>query len=355
MGAPERVAGINGPQPPSSRPQTPTDPTAEPTLTLSTGPTARRLLGLTRRGGPHEPYRSADGWDHYRWKSLDGGSVEVALRNAAHPEHAADDELAAETLRWAPTTDRSYVQLNALLVCLVRLDGVARQWHWCRVTETLHGDKAHAERHNLPIQGLLALLVRGRWNLGHRSAAPVAKRRGRPKVDPGPAGRQLVEFTDRTRSSGTVVLEPSFRAELEVATAQVAATALRLGASGVPNPEGNLPSRAMRARLRLSAVFACTLRRSGEAKEPDTEVLESLVTSSGGDLERITRRRHRESWGLAALEELKAAVVTVGIGLLAFEDKARSVLHFPLQLGSPLPASAVEGAAGAALSSRAPP
>ena len=311
------------------------------TLRLPVGPVARLLLGLCRRGPAPEPTRVADGWAHYAWEGLDGGVGHVAIRTPDHPDHGPDDDEALEALRRAPVEDRSYAELAVILARLLELDGLEGQWRWQRVGEVLYGRHCHPERHNPALRGWLALLRRGAWDLGLGPPERTARARkaGRSRTSPRtprPKARPLLDVERSTRSSATVRLDSVFSAALGTRTVELPAHAARLSQPDHKNPQGNLPTRATRARARLAAAVASTTRPGPQpaGREDDASLrLHELLERYGGvDLEPVARRRHVAEWAYALLTDLKDAFVAIGVGLAQLPSVARRVTDTAIRL-----------------------
>ncbi|HET7486514.1 MAG TPA: hypothetical protein VFJ85_01200 [Acidimicrobiales bacterium] len=299
-------------------------------LQLPTGPLARLLAGLCRQGEPPTATSEADGWATYRWRGLDGGEGRLELRTAEHPDHCDDDERAARALERAAREPVSAAELAAVLTRLVELDGADGQWCWARVTELLRGRRAKTDRHNGPIQGWLALLERARWHLAPPRTAGADR-----QAKPGPAvvaGQPLVTIERHTRCSATAHLHTAGGRQLRAECRSVPASTLDLAAPA-PNPEGNHPSRAVRARARLAAIFA-TAAGAGDVAVDD------LMAGYGGvDLGPVTRRRHTAGWTDHVLEEVVSGLRAVGHHLAELPHRARRALATVVRLARPAPAT----------------
>jgi len=233
--------------------------------------------------------------------------------------------------------DGAIVELAVVLTLLMELNGVRGLWRWQRAIEILHGSGARPERHNDPIQQLLALFQRARVSFDDTSTTEPA------------TWSQLVVLERSTRSSATVHLDPGFHRELAAVTYAVPAEAFRIGppttqpdpkkpdvVKKVANPEGNLPSRRARARVRVGLMLKVAPRRSGEKPKAQLATeLEQLVVDAGGDVERVKRRRHLQPWGLALKDELETAGKALGVGLVWFRDQVGSILRTILHIGRP--------------------
>lgn len=323
-----------------------------PTVALPAGPLARLLSGLCRQGPTPEPVKVAKGWSTFRWRGLDGDEATLELRTAEHPEHTEADDQAAAALARATTAPRAAVELAAILARMVELDGADGQWRWARVTELLHGARTKTDRHNPVVQGWLALLERARWRLR-------PGRSGRPLVD----GQAIVTLERHTRCSATVRLQAAVARQLAAECREVLATTLELVAP-VPNPEGNHPSRAVRGRARLAAIFAT------DASTESLQIDELMARYGGLDLAPVTRRRHTPGWTDHVLEELTAGLRAIGQHLAQVPQRARralaTVVHFvcsgapagksgaPLPQSAPRPVASPVGRRSAVRSSRAP-
>lgn len=331
----------------SARPpgQSPDGTPTVSTVRLPTGRVARLLLGLCRRGPAHQPPEVAEGWAVFRWKGLDGDAGEVAVRTSEHPDHTEEDDLALGALGRAPTEDRSYDELAAVLSRLLELDGQDGQWRWQRVGELIYGRRSHPERHNPALRMWLALLERGLWHLEPPATTASAKksRRGGKASAAAPrakarSGRRLLALERLNRSSATVRLEPGFAAELAERSVSVPDEVFRLSQADHVNPEGNLPTRATRARVRLGAVLWS--QRTGEGEAPQTREDEVrlrglLQDYAGVDVEPVSRRRHLAQWSDRVLEDLRAVVTDLALGLARVPERARQVLETVVHIARP--------------------
>ena len=340
------------------------------TVRLPTGPVAQLLLALCRRGPAHEPAEVADRWAVFRWNGADGHSGEVAIRTPDHPDHTEEDDLALEAIRRAPTEDRSYDELAAILSRLLELDGQDGQWRWQRVGELVYGRRSHPERHNPALRMWLALFERGVWQLGPPAASAATKktrRASKGSAGSRPAktrrGRSLVRLERLNRSSATVRLEPAFAAELAETSVPVPEDVFRLSQPDHANPEGNLPTRATRARVRLGALLWWQRRDQAQppqGREDDVRLRELLQDYAGVDVEPVSRRRHLAQWTDQVLDDVRAAATTFGLGLARMPERARQALDTVVQVGRPAPASSERpiGSPGRSVRSsgrRAPP
>lgn len=289
-------------------------PPAPGTVSLPAGPLARLLYGLCRQGPAPEPTKVSNGWATYRWTGLDGDEGVVELRTASHPEHTDDDELAAGALRRAATQPRAGIELAVMLARAVELDGAEGQWRWARVTEVLHGKRAKTDRHNGPVQAWLALFERGRWHL-----APGSRPAGKTKSTTVVAGAALASIERHSACSATLGLHPGVARQLGAERHDVAATTLELAAA-CPNPEGNNPSRAVRARARLAAIFAA------DADAGDIKVEDLMAHYGALDLDPVARRRHTPGWTDHVVEELTAGLAAIGRQLAQAPQRARRAL-----------------------------
>lgn len=291
------------------------------TMLFPTGRNVRQLLGLGRRGEPLVPARVLDHLAVYSIIGLGEDRFELALRLPEHPEHSPDDDLAAETLRSAPTRERSVLELAVLLLWLLALHGTDSPLRRQRVIDVLYGSRARPERHNEATKGWLAVLQRAFIDFN-------------PPDAPGPAvGRPLLQL-----EGGLVRVEPEFASDLAGTTYETPLSTFCINPAGVegsvsPNPEGNLPSRAIRARLRLAAVLAVAPRRRGERpRQAVDRELEELVVDGGGDPEPVKRRRHQAKWGLGLLDDLKPFLHELGVKLLTEIKDGLSVLRSLLSI-----------------------
>lgn len=278
-------------------------------------PVVRFLLALSVQGPARQPVKEHAGWAWYRWEGM-GGKGEVGVRTPDHRDHAPEDDLASWVVTTAPTRCRSYSELAAILTRLVEFDGAEGKWRLERVAELLYGParpSSHRERQLPPLHAWLALLQRGRWKLGS-----------------GPARPLLTVERDSRRSAATVHLEPQLAQALGAPRVEVPAQTFLIPQPGHHNPEGNLPSLAVRARARLAAVFAYCWR-----KRPDEDpLLEDILVGCGGlDVGPVTRRRRLNDWLDQLGEDLvHTATKLLGVGLAACPPPARQVLRTALRL-----------------------
>ena len=319
------------------------------TLLLPAGPALQLLFGLCRRGEPLEIHHVARGWAFYRWGGLDGGVGWVGLRTEDHPDHCEADDRAHRALLRASTTDRSLVELAVIVARLHELNGLVRGWWWRRVTRVLYPEQSEAlaDRHNPEIQDWLALLERGWLFLGLRShpslpPGPVS-RRGRVP-EPTPTALVRLEGAGGGRR-GTVHLDPSFATVLGAALVEVPVQLYAFVDPGSPNPEGTLPARPTRARLRVATALAAAARHQQElggarpgdesTDGPRDEVpLEQVLAHGGIDARPVQRRRHVLAWGLALRDELRDAYTALGAVVAEVADRAGGILKSILVLGS---------------------
>ncbi|MFN2505466.1 MAG: hypothetical protein ABR540_14775 [Acidimicrobiales bacterium] len=330
-------------------------------LEVPTGQRARLLYGLTRCRPLPQPHRRVDGWDCYAAEGLDGDRYQIALRTSDHAGYSETDELALAGLRRGATDVGGLTELQVVLSRLLEFAGAAGLWCWQRVSEVLYGPGARPLRHNLPAKQWVALLSRGRVTYD-------------PDTSTSPESwTQLVTLEEVHRSSRTVHLDPVLHRELAAVTYTAAATAFRFGPPTepvdrnnpragerkVPNPEGNLPSRRARARIRASALLEVAPRRPGEKPKREFEKeIEPLLVGAGMDLGPVKRRRHVPSWALDACGELVKACTLLGVGIARVVERVGSVLRHKLRVERPpaddggLPA---QDAPAATRASRAPP
>ena len=330
-------------------------------LDVPTGQRARLLYGLARCRPLPQPHRRAEGWDCYHVEGLDGDRYQVALRSPDHPSFSDEDELALAGLHRGATDVGGLPELEVVLSRLLEFAGVVGLWCWQRVSEVLFGPGARPLRHNVPAKQWVALLGRAR-------VAYDADTTTSPET-----WTQLVTLDEIHRSSRTVHLDPTFHRELAAVTYPAAVATFRFasptepidrsdpaaGERKVPNPEGNLPSRRARARIRASALLEVAPRRPGEKPKREFEKeIEPLLVDAGMDLERVKRRRHVPRWALDACGELVKACTLLGVGIATVVQRVGSVLRHKLRVGRP-PADHAglrsQDAPATAQASRAPP
>lgn len=297
-------------------------------LRLPTGKVVLTLLGLCRQGQVLEPIEDrGDGRLWFRWTGLRGvgeGAVGVL----------ADDDEALAALHRASGSVRAYVELLAVLSCVLTLANAGGQWRLERVASLLYGTRtasSHRARQLPGIKGVLALLERGYFQIAvpaNKAARPAGRAQPASDVVSG----HLIAF-DRSPSgvARTVRPLPAFLAALGSFTVLVPASYFGLSEPGHRNPEGNLPGLAMKARLRLAAAIAARWRRN----QPQAMRTEELLRDFAGvDSERVNRRRHVPQWAEEVWRVLKLAKA-IGPGLERVErsddddgdDRARSLLR----------------------------
>ena len=307
------------------------------------------------------PHRRIDGWDCYAVEGLDGGRYQIALRSPDHPDFSEKDELALAGLQRGATDVGGLPELQVVLSRLLEFAGATGLWCWQRVSEVLFGPGARPLRHNVPAKQWVALLSRARVTYD-------------PEDSTSPeTWTQLVTLEEIHRSSRTVHLDPAFHRELAGVTYPAAVATFRFasptepvdrndpgaGERKVANPEGNLPSRRARARIRASALLEVAPRRPGEKPKREFEKeIEPLLIDAGMDLDRVKRRRHVPRWALDACGELVKACTLLGVGIATVVQRAGSVLRHKLRVRRPPvdhggPRS--QDAPATAQASRAPP
>ena len=254
--------------------------------------------------------------------------------------------------------DRSYDELAAILARLLELDGCDGQWRWQRVGELLYGRRSHPERHNPALRAWLVLLERGLWQLGLSAPArSVNKSRNRTRANAAPpkGGRGLLHLERLNRSSATVRLDPAFAAELRAATSELPAHVFRLRLEDRPNPEGNLPTRATRARARLGAALACWAHQPPGPEGLNARLNDVLERYGGVDIDRVARRRHLAQWADDLLEHLVAAASQLGAGLARLPARAGRVVDTVVRLGRARPPQPASAPTAPTVPPRAPP
>ena len=330
-------------------------------LDVPTGQRARLLYGLARCRPLPRPDRRVEGWDCYAAEGLDGDRYQIALRSPDHPDFSEEDELALAGLHRGAADVGGLPELQVVLSRLLEFTGAAGLWCWQRVSEVLFGPGARPLRHNVAAKQWLALLSRGR--VAYDPDASTS-----PEI-----WTQLVTVEEIHRSSRTVHLDPAFHRELARVTYPAAVATFRFasptepvdrtdptaGERRVPNPEGNLPSRRARARIRASALLEVAPRRPGEKPKREFEKeIEPLLVDAGMDLERVKRRRHVPRWALDACGELVKACTLLGVGIATVVQRVGSVLRHKLRVGRPPAEHAAlpsQDAPASARASRAPP
>ncbi|MFP5319456.1 MAG: hypothetical protein ACLGI2_14340 [Acidimicrobiia bacterium] len=279
-------------------------------LRLPTGKVVLLLLGLCRQGRGPEPLEDrGDGRLWFRWTGLRGGAGAVGVVD--------DDVEALEALRRASTSARSYVELLAVLACVLMLANAGGQWTLERIAALLYGTRtssSHRARQLPGIKGFLALLERGYFQL----VVPADKvARSTTKASAGEviAGQLISLERVPGGRARTVRPLPAFLAALGSFTVVVPSSFFALADVGHRNPQGNLPGLAMKARLRLAAAIAARWRRNQPQAMRTDELLRDFA---GVDMDRVIRRRHVREWVEEAWRVLKLAK-TIGPGLERIE------------------------------------
>ncbi len=300
---------------------------------LPTDKLALLLGGLCAEGSARLPVEERDGWLFFRWEGLAGGQGQVGIR--------ADDVECRAAMERASTEPRAFVELWALLVRLLELDGRVGEWRLERVAELLYGprcESSHRERQLPGLRGWVALLERGWWQLD-ASVEPKQTgrgRKGRPGVSYGGtfAGGHLIEVERSSRCRATVRLAPALAGLRTKAYVEVPASIFRLPQDDHHNPDGNRPSLAVRARTRIGAALAGRWRqRTGQP----VALEEVLVRFAGVDVGRVARRRRQASWFDALTAELVAVWRGGGVGLVERPAPRRPVLRSLVRLVVPVP------------------
>jgi hypothetical protein len=312
---------------------------------LPTSKLARLLLELFRQGDalPGEP--DADGTVRFSWSADALGTGSVAVP-------AGDDQL-LELIGAARSDSHLWVELAALLTVLLQVDGVAGAFRPDQVLEltlsapthpppTLQSlnagrselgkpakpDRHHPERHRPHVRALLRLLAEADWQitLSHNDADLVGW------VD-GP----LVDLADPNADGApqTATLVAGVHQALGVFTTLVPRRAYRLRDRKHSNPEGNLPSRACRARIRLAGAMAQRWRAHTGRRVSMQEIIE---TFAGIDSGRFGRRGRLVSLLQHGLDELADHYQAGGAGLAAvppLERLQRPLLRLLVSLVMP--------------------
>lgn len=300
---------------------------------LPTGKAVLVLLGLCRQGPELEGTHRGDGRLWFRWEGLRGGCGDVGIE--------VDDSEALAALHRARSCTRSYVELLAILVWVVALAGVAGQWRLERVASLLYGPRrrsSHRERQLPSLHGWLALLERGWWQLDARPKPGSGRRTKRSKkgsdLEPDDAvikgsllSVQAVPGRSRAR---TIVPAPAFLAALAKGfSVTVPESIFRLPDPEHTNPEGNLPSLAIKARVRLAAAIGARWRMASNHSLYTEELLNDFA---GLDTARIERRGHLRGWIFALIDTLRGAHEDGCSGVAAEPEPTTPLLRTRLSL-----------------------
>ncbi len=271
-------------------------------------PTSKLVLLLLalcfqRRGGPG--VEEADGWVTYRWLGPRGGNALVSVP-ADRPDLVA-------TLQRVVSTPVAFIQLAAVLVALALHADVEGGWAYERVAELLHGPrtrKSHRAREIPPLRAWLTLMADACWRIDLEEAPGGARaRRKRPQA---PA-RIQIDGPLLSVEGTTVRLGKELAAALRSAMfVTVPASLFLLSRLGHANPQGNFPSVAARARMRIAAAVAGRWRQANGRRIRPEELFEQWA---GIDLEPVRRRRRVRSWTRALEAELTETATAGGPGL----------------------------------------
>jgi hypothetical protein len=279
---------------------------------------------LFRQGEPLSGEPAADGSVRFTWSADALGTGSVAVP-------AGDDQLLA-LIGAARSDSHLWVELAALLTVLLQVDGVAGAFRPDQVLElTLRAptrrsptlpsrhagrreqgaqarpDRRHPERHRPHVRALLRLLAVAHWQitLSHNDTDLAGW------VD-GP----LVVLADLDADGvpQTATLVAGVHHALGVFSTLVPRRAYRLRDRRHANPEGNLPSRACRARIRLAGAMAQRWRARTGRRVSMQEIIE---TFGGIDSGRFGRRGRLLSLLQHGLDELADHYQAGGAGLAA--------------------------------------
>ena len=311
---------------------------------LPTGKLVMLLLGLCRQGQPLEPIDNGDGRLWFRWRGLRGGVGTVGIYKD-HPEELAVVERAARS-------PRAYVELLAIITCVGMLGNERGGWAMERVAELLYGPRtasSHRERQVPPLRAWLALLEHGYWKLDTEAGGTSTARRRSKKATPAPSvveGPLLaVEAVREGGRARTLVPAPALLAAVAGGFAiTVPAKLFRLPDPDHRNPEGNLPSLAIKARVRLAAAIATRWRQATDQPIRNDELLTGFA---GVNLERVQQRGHISQWTHAVWDTLRSTFEEGGPGLTTIPIADKLVLRTKLRLAArgqsgdqrPIPAS----------------
>jgi hypothetical protein len=249
------------------------------------------LLATLWCEGP-ELLAEPDGADHviYRWSLTGIGEMAVRL--------SAGDVDGRDFLRQARCDSHIGVEMEATLVAAIAADGIDDAFSVAAAaTLTLGPDPWHPERHTPHYRAALDLLARP-WHIATHSsgAAPTVLVDWQPLavVEPG-----------RSRHLSTVSLCPPFKQALTREAVAVKPATFLLRDPDHHNPEGNNPSLAHNARMRIMQARApyATAREVAAAKGwPATAThrmqlaAKRLFQLAGINLERIVKRGRTGAW-----------------------------------------------------------
>jgi hypothetical protein len=225
----------------------------------------------------------------FRWSIEGVGQMAVRIP-------ASDDDGRA-FIRTARTDKHVGVELEALLVSLVRVDGIEDGFAVSEVLElTLGEHPAHPERHTGHVRAGRELFTYD-WHIAVASDDAVTV-----LVDWRPLAR--IE-EGRHRHHCTISLYPPFLAALTSQQVSVPPTTLSLRDRDHKNPEGNLPSLADKARMRIALARAPheaarrhAARKGWLAAAGDRLELTAreLLKLAGVNLDRVAKRGRSATW-----------------------------------------------------------
>lgn len=319
-----------------------------PKINIPTGKVPLAMLThLCKRGSHHQPVESDDGWLTYRWESK-RGTIQLSIRTTSNPDYTEDDAMAARALARASSADRAGVELTVILARLAELDGIENGWNARRVLELMYGSgrNAHHERHTADIKGWLALFERGCWDIDapyNSKQKPKKKGKSKNKGESlasygGKVEGHLLTIERTNQRSATVHLHPEFAKALKYPYIPVPTdTFLLPPTSSTPledhcNPEGNKPSRAAKARIRIAGAILGRLRQNRNQRVS----AEELLSFAALDLAPVKRRRRLGTWVDVIIRDLIRVRKIDGVGLDERPTQGRHVLRMLLRLVVPV-------------------
>ena len=252
------------------------------------------LLGLCFERHGELRLEEDEGWVTYRWRGPRGGNALVSVP-ADRPDLIA-------TLGRVVSAPVAFVQLAGLLVALATHGDVEGGWAYERAAELLHGPrtrKSHRGREIPPLREWLGLMAEAWWRIDLEEPTEVGtarRKRGRG------GARVQIDGPLISVEGSTVRLGRELAGALRSAMfVTVPATLFLVTRVDHVNPEGNLPSVAARARMRIGAAIAARWRQASGQRIRPQELFEQWA---GLALEPVRRRRRLRSWTRALEEEL---------------------------------------------------
>jgi hypothetical protein len=318
-------------------------------LRLSSAKPVHVLLGLFKRG-PLEFVLDEDSpeWSYASWEGgAMGGAgyvwIPTPLLTASELEQLRSGETSVPafdsdpgsvlwlTLQRIRRDEADNLRMQALLAVLWELHGRPGAFCLERVAELLHGrrDQMRSRARKTPaIDRLVRLMAHGRFVLD-ASAKPLPRGAKRPKGDreryTGTVRGPLLEIEYATARTKTVRLNDQlYQSMTNGPFSVVSAEIFRLDIKGHHNPQGNRPSLASRARIRLGFCHYGRAResaaRNGLMQRVRAEAMVGVWAGLQADV--IVGRGRMRAFEDALLEEAPRAEAFGGPRLVGLERAA---------------------------------